>query len=302
MGYNVRWVSSTLHRPARREFAAGYLFLLPSLIGVVLFLLVPIAVVIWLAFAQWDLIGDPKFVGLDNIVGVARDGRFVHSLLITTAFVAVALPLQTVLGLLLGAMLARGDRGASVFRLVLLLPWVCAPLALGVVWKWILAPTDGLLNAITGHRVEWLADPKLVLPVLVLVSVWTNMGYVSLFFAAGLGAIPNEVVEAGRIDGANTWQQYRYIKLPLLRPTTFFVLVTGMISSFQIFDTAYALAPNGGPERAADVVSGRIYYEAFKSFQFGHAAVMALVLFLVLAGFTIAQQRYFARRTSYELS
>ncbi|WP_032401740.1 carbohydrate ABC transporter permease [Rhodococcoides fascians] len=293
---------STLHRSARRETVAGYLFLLPSLFGVVLFLLVPIAVVIWLAFQKWDLIGDPAFVGFDNVSTVLQDGRFAHSLLVTTVFVAVALPAQTVVGLFLGTLLARGDRGASLFRLILLLPWVCAPLALGVVWKWILAPTDGLLNTVIGHRIEWLAEPKLVLPVLIFVSVWTNVGYVSLFFAAGLGAIPHDIVEASRIDGANTWQQFRHIKLPLLRPTTFFVLVTGMISSFQIFDTAYALAPNGGPQRAADVVSGRIYYEAFSSFQFGNAAVMALVLFFVLAVFTVAQQRYFSRRTSYELS
>ncbi|WP_037143539.1 carbohydrate ABC transporter permease [Rhodococcoides fascians] len=286
----------------RREILSAYAFLLPSLIGISVFLAVPIVTVVWLSFQKWDLIGPAEFIGLDNFRAVLTDGRFLHSLIVTTLFVAAALPLQTVLGLGLGMFLERRVPGSAVFRVVLLLPWVAAPLALGIVWKWIFAPTDGLLNAIVGQRIEWLATPSLVLPAIVVVSVWTNIGYVSLFFAAGLRAIPSDVVDASRIDGAGRWHRFRYISLPLLRPTMFFVLVTGLISSFQVFDTAYALAPNGGPERAGDVVTGRIYYEAFQSFQFGRAAVMALVLFVILVVFTLLQQRYFRSRTTYEVA
>ncbi|WP_020110822.1 carbohydrate ABC transporter permease [Rhodococcus sp. 114MFTsu3.1] len=286
----------------RREILSAYAFLLPSLIGISVFLAVPIVTVVWLSFQKWDLIGPAEFIGLDNFRAVLTDGRFLHSLIVTTLFVAAALPLQTVLGLGLGMFLERRVPGSAVFRVVLLLPWVAAPLALGIVWKWIFAPTDGLLNAIVGQRIEWLATPSLVLPAIVVVSVWTNIGYVSLFFAAGLRAIPSDVVDASRIDGAGRWHRFRYISLPLLRPTMFFVLVTGLISSFQVFDTAYALAPNGGPERAGDVVTGRIYYEAFQSFQFGRAAVMALVLFVILVVFTFLQQRYFRSRTTYEVA
>ncbi|OZD15208.1 sugar ABC transporter permease [Rhodococcus sp. 06-156-3C] len=286
----------------RREILSAYAFLLPSLIGISVFLAVPIVTVVWLSFQKWDLIGPAEFIGLDNFRAVLTDGRFLHSLIVTTLFVAAALPLQTVLGLGLGMFLERRVPGSAVFRVVLLLPWVAAPLALGIVWKWIFAPTDGLLNAIVGQRIEWLATPSLVLPAIVVVSVWTNIGYVSLFFAAGLRAIPSDVVDASRLDGAGRWHRFRYISLPLLRPTMFFVLVTGLISSFQVFDTAYALAPNGGPERAGDVVTGRIYYEAFQSFQFGRAAVMALVLFVILVVFTFLQQRYFRSRTTYEVA
>lgn len=284
----------------RRETLSGYAFLLPSLIGITAFLAVPILTVVWLGFQRWNLIAPAKFVGLDNYRSVLTDGRFLNSLFVTAVFVAVSLPLQTAIGLALGMFLERRVKGSAVFRVVLLLPWVSAPLALGVVWKWIFAPTDGLLNAVIGHRVEWLADPALVLPAIIVVSVWTNVGYVSLFFAAGLRAIPTDVIDASRIDGAGRWHRFRYISLPLLRPTMFFVVVTGSISSFQIFDTAYALAPNGGPERAADVVTGRIYYEAFRSFEFGRAAVMAIVLFMILVTFTVMQQRYFRNRTTYE--
>ncbi|WP_072803908.1 carbohydrate ABC transporter permease [Rhodococcoides yunnanense] len=284
----------------RREVLSGYAFLLPSLLGITVFLAVPIVTVVWLSFQRWNLIAPAKFVGLDNFESVLTDGRFLNSLLVTVVFVAVSLPLQTVIGLVLGMFLERRVAGSGLFRVLLLLPWVSAPLAIGVVWKWIFAPTDGLLNALIGHRVEWLAEPSLVLPSIIAVSVWTNVGYVSLFFAAGLRAIPTDVIDASRIDGAGRWHRFRYISLPLLRPTMFFVLVTGLISSFQIFDTAYALAPNGGPDRAADVVTGRIYYEAFRSFEFGRAAVMAIVLFVILVTFTLVQQRYFRNRTTYE--
>jgi len=289
-------------RADRREAVTGYAFVLPSFVGFLAFLAVPIAVVVWLSFQHWDLITPARFVGVQNWLSVFADDRFVRSLGITALFVAIAVPLQTAFGLLVGVLLSRRVPGSGLFRVAFLIPWISAPLTLGIVWKWIFAPTDGLLNAVIGHRVEWLASPQLVLGSIIFVAVWSNVGYVSLFFAAGLGAIPEEVIEAARIDGARGGQTFWRIQLPLLRPTTFFVLVTSLISAFQIFDTVYALAPNGGPQGAADVVSGRIYHEAFQSFDFGRASVMALVLMLILVVATVASRLYFSRRTEYELS
>jgi multiple sugar transport system permease protein len=182
------------------------------------------------------------------------------------------------------------------------LPWICAPLALGVRWSWVLAPTDGALNALLGRRVEWLADPVLALPSVAAVTVWTQVGYVALFFSAGLRAIPDTVHEAAMLDGAGAWHRFWRVTLPLLRPTTFFVLVTQIIATFQVFDSVYALTPDGGPRGVTDVVAGRIYYEAFEQRAVGQAAVMALVLFVLLAAVTLVQQRWFARRTTYDLS
>ncbi len=280
----------------------AYLLLAPSLLGVATFLVLPILVVVWLAMERWDLIGPRTFVGLDNVGAVASDGRFARSLLVTVVFVVIVIPAQTVLGLGTALLLNRGLRGASVFRVLFVLPWICAPLVLGVVWRWILAPTDGALNAIIGHRVEWLADPALALPSVAAVTVWTQVGYVALFFVAGLRAIPPTVHEAAVLDGAGPWQTFRRITLPLLRPTLFFVLVTGVISTFQTFDAVYALTPKGGPEGVTDVVAGRIYYEAFQNREVGQAAVMAVVLFVLLVAVTLVQQRWFARRTTYDLS
>ncbi len=289
-------------RGARRDTRTAYLLLAPSLFGVGAFLVLPILVVAALALQRWDLIGPRTFVGLDNVVAVAVDGRFARSLLITAVFVVIVIPAQTVLGLVAALLLNSGLRGSAAFRVLYVLPWICAPLVLGVVWRWILAPTDGALNALLGRRVEWLADPALALPSVAAVTVWTHVGYVALFFSAGLRAIPDTVHEAAVLDGAGSWQRFWRITLPLLRPTTFFVLVTGVISSFQVFDSVYALTPNGGPQGVTDVVAGRIYYEAFEQRAVGQAAVMALVLFVLLVVVTLVQQRWFARRTTYDLS
>jgi multiple sugar transport system permease protein len=239
-------------------------------------------------------------VGLENYRSVLSDGVFGNSLLVTLLFVIIVIPLQTALGLFAATVLTRGLPGSSMFRIIFVLPWICAPLALGVVWKWIFAPTDGALNTLLGHRVEWLSDPGLALPAVCAVVIWTNVGYVTLFFMAGLLNIPDHLLEAGTLDGAGPVALFWHVKLPLLRPTMFFVLVTSVISTFQIFDQVYALT-GGGPQGKTDVVASRIYFEAFESFSFGRAAVMAVILLVILVAITLAQQLYFRGRTTYEM-
>ncbi|AJT41658.1 carbohydrate ABC transporter permease [Psychromicrobium lacuslunae] len=287
---------------ARREAGIGYALLAPSLFGILAFLLLPILVVIWLSMQRWDLLNPAVFVGLDNFRDVFSDPTFGHSLLVTVFFVVLVIPLQTVLGLFAASLLSRGLPGSAFFRVIYVIPWICAPLALGVVWKWIFAPTDGALNAVLGQDIQWLSDPVLALPAVAAVSIWSQVGYVTLFFMAGLAAIPQEMIDAAKVDGANATQIFFSVKLPLLRPTMFFVLVTGIISSFQAFDSIYALTPRGGPQGSTDVIATRIYATAFQSFDLGHAAVMALVLFVILIVVTLGQQLYFRRRITYDLS
>ncbi|SEN60064.1 MULTISPECIES: carbohydrate ABC transporter permease [Cryobacterium] len=284
----------------RRSAITGYALLAPSLFGVVCFLLLPVLVVLWLSFQSWDLIGPITFVGLDNYRSVLSDGVFGNSLLVTLIFVLLVVPIQTLIGLGAATLLTRSLPGSAWFRTIYVLPWICAPLALGVVWKWILAPTDGALNTLLGQRVEWLSDPTLALPAVAAVVIWTNVGYVTLFFMAGLLNIPGQILEAARIDGAGAVKMFWHIKLPLLRPTMFFVLVTTVISAFQVFDQVYALT-QGGPARSTDLVAARIYYEAFDAFDLGRAAVMAVVLLVILVVITLAQQLYFRRRVTYEM-
>jgi multiple sugar transport system permease protein len=285
----------------RRSTALGYTLLVPSLFGVVAFLLLPILVVVWLSLHRWNLLGPIEYVGLDNWRSVLTDRTFGNSLLVTVAFVAIVVPAQTVLGLVAAALLARGLPGSGVFRTLYVLPWICAPLAIAVLWRWILAPTDGAVSTVMGHRIEWLTDPGLALPVVSAVVVWSNVGYVALFFVAGILAIPPEIYAAARTDGATAWQRFWRITLPMLRPTMFFVLVTGIVSAAQVFDTVYALT-GGGPQGRTDLVAHRIYAEAFGSAAIGRAAVMAVVLFVILVGVTVVQHLYFRRRISYDLT
>lgn len=293
--------SARRQRLARREAATGYLLLTPSLVGVGLFLVFPVFVVLGLSLQRWNLITPATFAGLDNFRAIFTDRAVGNSFLVTSLFVLLVIPLQTVLGLATALLLNRRLPGSNVLRVIYVIPWISAPLALGVVWKWIFDPSDGALNAILGQRVEWLSSPALALPAVAAVTVWSQVGYVTLFFLAGLNAIPSQIYEAARIDGAGGWQTFSRITLPLLRPTTFFVLVTGIISSFQVFDTVYAMT-GGGPAGRTDVIASRIYFEAFEALRLGRAAAIALVLFVLLVAVTIAQQLYFRRRITYDLS
>jgi len=288
-------------RRRARSTLLGYGLLAPSLFGVVCFLLLPMLVVVWLSLHRWDLLGPIRYVGLDNWRSVLSDPAFGNSLLVTLAFIAIVVPAQVVLGLAAATMLARGLPGTGLFRALYVIPWICSPLAVAVLWRWILAPTDGAVSTVLGHRIEWLTDPGLALPVVAAVTVWTNVGYVALFFLAGILAIPSSIHAAARIDGATSRQRFFKITLPMLRPTFFFVSVTGVVSAAQVFDTVYALT-GGGPAGRTDLVAHKIYAEAFGAAAIGRAAVMALVLFVILVGVTIAQHVYFGKRTSYDLT
>jgi multiple sugar transport system permease protein len=288
-------------RAARaRRAALAYALLAPSLFGVVAFLLLPMLVVGWLSLQRWDLLAPIEYVGLANWRSVLTDSSFGTSLVVTALFIVMVVPVQTVLGLFAAAMLARGLPGSGFFRTLYVLPWICSPLAIAVLWRWILAPTDGAVGTVLGRPIEWLTDPDLALPVVSAVTVWTNVGYVTLFFLAGILAIPTEIQNAARTDGANAWQRFRHITLPMLRPTLFFVSVTGIVSAAQVFDSVYALT-GGGPQGRTDLVAHRIYAEAFGAAAVGRAAVMAAVLFVLLVGVTIVQHLYFRKSTTYDL-
>ncbi|PWJ48311.1 carbohydrate ABC transporter membrane protein 1, CUT1 family [Quadrisphaera granulorum] len=288
----------TSQRTARRT--AGLLLLAPSLLGTTVFLLVPVAVALWLSLQRWDLVSPPTWAGLDNYAAIAADPAVRRSLVTTVLFTALVIPVQTALGLASALLLDRRLPGSAVFRVTFVVPWVSAPLVVGLVWRWVLDPSTGALNALTGVRVEWLTSPALALPAVAFVTVWTHVGYVALFYLAGLAAIPQELGDAARIDGAGAWRRFWSITLPLLRPTTSFVLVTGIIASFQVFDTVYAMT-RGGPGGATQVIAYQIYAEAFTALRMGRAAALSVVLLVVMVALTVSLRWWFARRSTYEM-
>ncbi|MBP1325328.1 multiple sugar transport system permease protein [Leucobacter exalbidus] len=285
-----------------RATVAGWGLVAPSLFGVAAFLLLPIVVVLWLSMQRWDLISDPTWVGLQNWQRVLADNSFWKSMLVTLGFVVIVIPVQTLLGLWIANLLTKGLPGSALMRVIYVLPWVCAPLALGVVWNWIFQPTGGALNELLGTHVQWLSDPAFALPSVAAVTIWSQVGYVSLFFMAGLAVIPSQVIEAARIDGASPTRIFWSIKIPLLRPTMFFVLVTSIISSFQIFDTVYGLTPQGGPGGSTSVIAFKLYQTAFRNYDVGAASVIAVILFVLLVLITLVQHTYFRKRMTYDLS
>lgn len=284
---------------AVREAITAYGFLTPALLGVLAFLIVPIIMLVVLSFADWDILSPIEFVGLKNWEWALTDGVMWHSFGVTALFVLLVVPVQLAAGLLLAVLLVRNLPGSAVLRTVLVLPWVSAPVVLGIVWRWLLQ-YGGVVDDVFGVNLGMLSDERFALPTVAFVQAWTQIGYVSLFFMSGLSNIPQEILEAARIDGASEWRIFWRIKFPLLTPTTFFVLVTGVIAAFQTFDLVYTLSPSGGPGGSTDLIAARIYQQAVPLSNIGQASVLALILFALLVIVTLIQNAYFSRKTNYE--
>jgi len=283
----------------------AYAFLFPSLLGLLVFLLLPVIAVAILSFFDWGLISDPHFIGLQNYVRLFQSPVVHQSLLVTAYFVLLNIPLQTVLALLFALFMNKRLPGIGTFRTLFAVPWMATPVAMGIVWQWIFDPQYGALNnflALFGvHELTWLTSQQLALPAIAIVSIWGNVGYTMLFFLAGLQGIPEYLYEAAYMDGANPVQTFFRVTLPLLNPTMFFVLVTNLISSFQLFDTVYAMT-KGGPAGSTNVLNYYIFKEAFQFFHAGYASALSMVLFAILMLVTLLLALYFRNRTTYDLS
>ncbi|MER6949370.1 sugar ABC transporter permease [Nonomuraea sp. NPDC000554] len=283
----------------------AYLFIGPSLLGVVAFLLLPVVIVFVLSFFRWELLSAPTFVGLENYRRLAGDGQTWHSLWVTVGYVLLCVPLQTVLALTLAMLLNQRIKGIRFYRSLFVVPWMATPIVLGLIWNWIFDPRDGAINSalalvgITGP--DWLSDSTWALPAVALVTVWQHTGYNMLFFLAGLQGIPKELYDAASTDGATPAQRFWKLTLPLLNPTMFFVMVTNLIGAFQIFDTVFVMT-NGGPSGSTEVLNFRIFNTAFKQFDFGYASTLSVLLFVIILTVTLVQVRFFGKRTTYDLS
>lgn len=290
-----------------RANLTAYAFLGPSLFGVVAFLLAPVVIVAVVSLYRWNLLSAPHFVGLANYRRLARDGSVWHSVLVTLGYVAMTIPTQTVLALVVALLLNVRGRGIPGLRAWYVVPWMATPVVMGVVWQWIFDGRHGALNSFLSvfgiAPLNWVHSTALALPSVAMVGIWINTGYTMLFFLAGLQSIPEQLYEAARVDGATSVAQFFRITLPLLRPTLFFVLVTSVIGSFQVFDTVYSMTDGtGGPGGATTVLNFKIYDTAFRVFDDGYASALAMLLFVMLLLLTLGQVLYFRKRTIYDVS
>lgn len=261
------------------------LFLGPSLLGTALFVMGPILASLGLAFARWDLLTPPEFVGLANFRALWADPEFWRALRHTFGFLLGYIPLVMLCGLRAALALNARIPGRGFFRAVYFLPVVTAWVAVALVWKWLLNPGYGLINHLLGlvgvAGPAWLFDPGWAMPAVVLTSVWKDTGFVMAILLAGLQNIPREYYEAAAIDGAGGAARLRYVTLPLLAPALYFALTVSLINSFQVFDQVYVMT-GGGPAGATTVLVERIVKNAFSYSQMGYAAAMSWFLFALI--------------------
>jgi multiple sugar transport system permease protein len=276
----------------RRGRWLGYIYGGPVILAFLLFNLYPMALGLYLSFTSWDILRPPTFIGLRNWVDLLSDDLLLRALLQTLYYAVASVAGATVLSLALALLLNQRLKTIGFYRTFFFLPAVTSLVAIAMVWRWIYNTEFGVLNAFLGslgiNPVNWLGDPVLAMPAVILMSIWRSAGFNTVLFLAGLQGVPQEYYEAAEIDGASRWDRFRHVTLPLVSPTTFFVVVNGLIGSWQVFDQVYILT-RGGPQLSTITVVYLIYSNGFEWYKTGYASAMAYGLFLILIALTALQ-------------
>ena len=286
----------------RRFYFDGIKFLIPSLVLLLIFIITPLLFSLFLSTHQWDIISAKKpFVGLQNYIRLFQDPLFLNALK-NTAIFTLQVPVGIIISLLVAMMMNQRLKGVNFLRTLFFLPSVSSFVAIALVWQWLYHPQFGLANFILSKLgmgpFPWLTHPNTALISIMVMTIWMGIGYQMVIFLAGLQGIPGYLYEAARIDGASVWQRFRNVTLPMLMPTTFFVLVTSVIGSFQIFTSIYVMT-EGGPARSTDVVVYHIYQNAWEYLRMGEASAMSWVLFVIILGATYFQFKIMGRSVEY---
>lgn len=280
------------------------IFLVPAFIGYLIFSLVPMISTVYLSFSSWDIIsGAPEMVGLDNYIQVFTTNEFYNVMLNTLKYIVIYIPLMVISSLFVASLFNTDVKGVSVFRILLFIPVLTSWVAGAMIWRTALSTQYGLVNnilkifGITGPG--WLTDVKWSMVSIALVSVWKDLGFFSLILFGGLRGIDKSMIEAARVDGANGWQVFTRIKLPMVTPTLFFVLITAIVNSFQLFPQVMVMT-GGGPLKSTQVMVERIYNYGFRYYQMGYAAALAVILFLIILLVTLIQMKLQKKWVYYE--
>jgi multiple sugar transport system permease protein len=288
----------------RQAAVAGYLFLLPNIVGFLVFSSIPVLVTLAISTLDWDMIRRPTFVGLENYRALlGQDAVFRQVLGNTLYYVLGTVPAGIGLSLLLALAMNSRVPGITFFRAVFFVPVITSSVAVAMIWRWLYNNDFGLINtALVGvglPAIPWLSSSAWAMPAVIIMAIWKRLGYDMVIYLAGLQAIPPQLYEAAEIDGAGRWQRFWHITLPLLTPTTFFILVISIIGSFQVFDLAFVLT-SGGPGNATNTIVMYVYNQAFQFFHMGYAAAIAWLLFAMILAITLVQWRVQKRWVHYE--
>jgi len=300
----VAWLVGAETRFQTRKALWGYLFLSPWLAGLVIFFGGPILASMVLSFSHYDILGSPKFSGVENYQrAFLKDELFWPSLGRTFYFAIVFVPIAVMGSLLLAIVVNQRLGGSNIFRTLFFLPHLTPAVALAVLWLWLLHPQTGPINYALGKlglpKPGWLTVRDWALPSIILINLWAGMGgNRMLIFLAGLQGVPQELYEASEIDGAGTWAKFRNVTLPMISPTVLFNLILGIIAALQVFTTAF-VTTEGGPSYATWFYALHIYNQAFRYFRLGYGCALAWVLAVILITFTYIQIRYSERWVYY---
>ncbi|MBN2304635.1 MAG: sugar ABC transporter permease [Anaerolineae bacterium] len=293
MKLSTRATTPSKRRRQLTKNLVAYSFILPNLLGFAIFTLVPIVFSLGLAFMSWDGANEISWVGLENFKELRDDTTFNIALRNTLWYVAGTVPLTMICSLGLAMLLNQPIRGRNIFRTIYFFPYVASLVAVAAVWNMLFFPSAGPVNELlrtlgVDNPPRWSASIDWAMPTVVMASVWKGMGYYMVIYLAALQGIPAILYESAKIDGANAWQRFRYITLPMLTPATFFISIMLTISSFKVFDLILIMT-NGGPGRATNVLVLHTYNVAFRRFEFGYSSAIAMVLFALVMGITIVQ-------------
>lgn len=285
-----------------REAIWGYLLIAPIMIGFSVFFLIALGASLYLSFTKWDMLTAPVYVGLANYRAVLHDQSFRTALLNTIAITVPHIVLRLICAMALAVALNSNIRFRAFYRVLFFLPVLTMPVAIGTIWKWLYDPAFGPINSflrrIGGPQPEWLSNPRSAVVAVVIVLLWSGVGYDMVIYLAGLQAIPRDYYEAASLDGAGSWHRFRDITLPLLTPTIFFLSVIGVIYSLQVFDLVYVMTKIDQTNKLPTVVY-YIYDEGFRNFRMGYAITVAWVLLGMILIFTIIQFRLQRRWVHY---
>ena len=270
----------------KSEVISGYLFILPSLVIFITFMIIPIFMGLYISLTDYDGFKTMNFVGLQNYAAMFKDSYFLVSFKNNIVYTLFTVPGTLILSLLLAVAVNKGIKGSSVFKTVFFFPYITSMVAVGIIWTLLFNPTVGPINNFLksigiANPPGWLLSTKSALPAVMIVTVWKWAGYYMIIFLAGLQGIPKQLYEASEVDGASGLTKFFHITLPLLSPTTFLILILLIINSFQVFDLINIMT-EGGPGRATNVLVYRIYQEGFKYMHFGYASAEAYFLFAII--------------------
>ena len=269
--------------------------LAPNLILFILFMLFPIIYTFYLSFHKYDMLTPMKFVGLQNYIDMFNDETAMTCLWNTIKYTIMVVPITMVIALMLAIAMDSHIMFKRFYRACFFIPSITSWVAIAVVWCWLMNQDFGLLNYFLSffgiEPIPWLTSAQWSLISVAIVSIWKGAGYNMLLFLGGLQGISTSYYEAAELDGASKWQQIRFITVPLLAPTTFFVFVTSIISSFQVFD-AVSMMTDGGPGRSSSVLVHYLYQNAFKYFQLGYASAIAYLMFFIVMALTILNMKF----------